>query len=76
MAATKKATAKKATTKRVSKTTLPDIMWVVSERKLLTWSPLVAYTTREQATNQANILDSGSGLSFNKFKVDRVAVGQ
>ena len=73
MAATKK-TAKKAT-KRVAKINLPDIMWVVSERKLMTWTPLIAFPTQESARHQANLLDTKSGLSFNKFKVDRVVVG-
>lgn len=66
----------KKVTKRVAKVApLPGILWVVSERKLLTWTPLVAFRSEDEARHQANLLDLRSGVSFNKFKVDSVVTG-
>ena len=69
-----KKTVKKAT-KRVAKVAaLPETLWVISKRKLLTWTPIEAFANEGAARYQANLLDSNAGVSFNKFKVDQVTV--
>jgi hypothetical protein len=63
----------KKVTKRVAKVAaLPDTLWVISERKLLTWTPIEAFANEGAARHKANVLDSQAGVAFNKFKVDQV----
>jgi hypothetical protein len=66
----------KKVTKRVAKVAaLPDTLWVVSERKLLTWTPVIAFRDEDSARHQANVLDAKANVTFNKFKVDPVVTG-
>jgi hypothetical protein len=44
--------------------------YVVSERKLLTWTPIAIFATRDAAAQYASLADEAAGVSFNKFKVD------
>lgn len=70
--------AAKSTPKRKSKMVPVDsivlkdnILWAVVERKLMSASVIGLYATREYATKIADMLDEESGLSFNKYVVQR-----
>ena len=75
------ATTKKTTKKAVRKTkSVPvdaivlkdNILWAVVERKFLTSQVHSVYTTQEEASFWQDHLDTNSGLSFNKYVVQRV----
>lgn len=70
MTATKKTAAKKTAAK---KTVAKDpVFYVVMERKLTSVSAVGLYETRADAETAAQYLDDNSGLSFNKYIVQRV----
>lgn len=86
MANTKKNTVKKSVTKTAARRVpklrpIPtkdeaaasfegERMWIVSERKILTWTPIAVFPSEDQARLYARVMDDVSGVTFNKFKVD------
>lgn len=72
--AAKKSVTKKATKKRASKKPAHDgIYYVILERSpLFRWKAHSLYETRNEARSAEAILEATSGLSFNKYKVERV----
>lgn len=73
---TKKTTAKKAPRKNkmvpVDAIVLKDpVLWAVVERKLLGSTVVAVFPTQDLANAAANTMDEKSGLSFNKYVVQR-----
>lgn len=70
-------TARKLVAKEVTRSEALEALafrtfYVVSERKLFTWTPIVLFDNEDEARAYANELDEQSGVTFNKYKVDDV----
>lgn len=73
MATTKKTPARKTKSVPVNSIVLKDaVLYTVTERRLLRDKLVAVFSTRDRAEAVAAGLDEASGLTVNKYVVDRV----
>lgn len=65
-----KKTAKKVTKTAGKKTPAELVVWVISERKFLTWKPILVIKSYTAATTTRRDLESKSGMTTS-YKLDR-----
>lgn len=72
--ATKKVAVKEAPKQRRRRKTDHDdgVYWVISERKVLTWTPFAMFKTEDLARAAASTYEEQATTSYRKYKVDRV----
>lgn len=48
------------------------IYWVVSQRRLMTWTPVLVAKDRDSAVDAQRMLEADDPSRYNKYKIDRV----